>query len=40
MTSVLVRVSREMIIVLKKKKNAQETEKNNFCHCGSNSIGV
>lgn len=37
-TSVLVSFSSDMIIVL--EKNTQETEKNNFCHRGSNSIGL
>ena len=37
-TSVLVSFSSETIIVL--GKNTEETEKNNFCHRGSNSIGL
>lgn len=37
-TAVLVSFSIDMIIVL--EKNTQETEKNNFCHRGSNSIGL
>lgn len=38
-TPVLVYISSETMIVLK-KKNAQATENNNFCHRGSNSIGL